>query len=121
VRALLSEALGYRYIDIRYSLPLHLDKSPTDPQVTKARVEFVRDLAGDESITRRHVWSVTDHRLPPEIMGTLKGAAVGCAVYVRSQDGLLERGSEVWGIPLRKCSNCATSLTGLSLPLTGRC
>jgi transcriptional regulator with XRE-family HTH domain len=102
IGALLADALGYGYIDIRYSLPLPLDKSPTDPQVTKARVDFVRDLAGDESITRRHVWSVTDHRLLPEIMGTLKGAAVGCAVYVRSQDRLLERGSEVWGIPFEE-------------------
>jgi hypothetical protein len=99
IGALLADALGYGYIDIRYSLPLPLDKSPTDPQVTKARVEFVSDLAGDESMTRRHVWSVTDHRLLPEITGTLKRAAVGCAVYVRSQDRLLERGSEVWGIP----------------------
>lgn len=99
IGALLADALGYGYIDIRYSLPLPLDKSPTDPQVTKARVEFVRDLAGDESITRRNVWSLADHRLLPEIMGTLKDAAVGCAVYVRSQDRLLARGSEVWGIP----------------------
>jgi hypothetical protein len=67
--------------------------------VTKARVEFVKDLAGDESITRRNVWSLADHRLLPEIMGTLKDAAVGCAIYVRSQDRLLARGSEVWGIP----------------------
>jgi transcriptional regulator with XRE-family HTH domain len=102
VGALLADALGYGYIDIRYSLPLPLDKSPADPQVTKARVEFVRDLADDESATWRNVWSLTDHRLLPEIMDTLKGAAVGCAVYVRSQDRLLERGSEVWGIPLEE-------------------
>jgi len=102
VGALLADALGYGYIDIRYSLPLPLDKSPADPQVTKARVEFVRDLADDESITWRNVWSLTDHRLLPEIMDTLKGAAVGCAVYVRSQDRLLARGSEVWGIPLEE-------------------
>ena len=100
VGALLADALGYGYIDIRYNLPLPLDKSLVDPQVTKARVEFVRDLADDESITRRHVWSLTDHRLLPEIMDTLSGAAVGCAIYVRSQDQLLARGGEVWGIPL---------------------
>jgi transcriptional regulator with XRE-family HTH domain len=99
IGALLADALGYGYIDIRYSVPLPLDKSPTDPQVTKARVEFVSDLAGDESITRRKVWSLADHRLLPEIMGTLKGAAVGCAIYIRSEDRLLARGAEVWGIP----------------------
>jgi transcriptional regulator with XRE-family HTH domain len=99
IGALLADALGYGYIDIRYSLPMPLDKSPTDPQVTKARVEFVSDLARDESITRRNVWSLADHRLLPEIMGTLKGAAVGCAVYVRSEDRLLARGGEVWGVP----------------------
>jgi hypothetical protein len=35
----------------------------------------------------------------PKITDTLKDAAVGCAVYVRSQDRLLMRGSEVWDIP----------------------
>ena len=99
IGALLADALGYGYIDVRYSLPLALDRTPTDPHVTEARVEFVRDLAGDESATRRNIWSVTDHRVLPEITGTLKDAAVGCAVYVRSQDRLLKRGSEVWDIP----------------------
>ena len=99
IGALLADALGYGYIDIRYSLPLPLDRSPTDPQVTHARVEFVSDLASDESATRRNIWSVTDHRVLPEITGTLKDAAVGCAVYVRSQDRLLRRGGEVWDIP----------------------
>jgi hypothetical protein len=33
-------------------------------------------------------------------MKTLEDAAVGCAVYVRSEDRLLARGSEIWGIPL---------------------
>lgn len=99
IGALLADALGYGYIDIRYSLPLALDWTPADPHVTEARVEFVRDLAADESATRRNIWSVTDHRVLPEITGTLKDAAVGCAVYVRSQDRLLRRGSEVWDIP----------------------
>jgi transcriptional regulator with XRE-family HTH domain len=99
IGALLADALGYGYIDIRYSLPLPLDRTPTDPQVTRERVEFVRDLAGDESATRQHVWSVTDHRVLPEITETLKDAAVGCAIYVRSEDRLLRRGSEVWDIP----------------------
>lgn len=100
IGALLADALGYGNIDIRYSLPLPLDKNPADPIVTQERVKFVRDLAGDESITRRNVWSLADHRLLPEIIDTLKDAAVGCAVYVRSGDRLLTRGSEVWGIPL---------------------
>jgi transcriptional regulator with XRE-family HTH domain len=113
IGALLADALGYGYIDIRYSLPLPLDKSPTDPQATKARVEFVSDLAGDESITKRNVWSLTDHRLLPEIMGTLTGAAVGCAVYVRSQDRLLARGSEVWGIPFAEMLQLRSILDGL--------
>lgn len=29
-------------------------------------------------------------------------APVGCAVYVRSEDHLLERGSEVWGVPMEE-------------------
>jgi hypothetical protein len=33
-------------------------------------------------------------------MPKLKDAPVGCAVYVRSEDHLLERGSEVWGVPM---------------------
>jgi hypothetical protein len=113
IGALLADALGYGYIDIRYSLPLPLDKSPTDPQVTKARVDFVRDLAGNESITRRNLWSLADHRLLPEIMGTLKDAAVGCAVYVRSQDRFLARGSEVWGIPFEEMLQLRTTMDRL--------
>lgn len=100
IGALLADALGYGYLDVRYSVPLPLDRTPTDPLVTEARVEFARNLAGDESITRRNVWSLTDHRVLPAIMKTLEDAAVGCAVYVRSEDRLLARGSEIWGIPL---------------------
>ncbi len=113
IGALLADALGYGYIDIRYSLPLPLDKSPTDPQVTKARVEFVSDLARDESITRRNVWSLADHRLLPEIMETLKGAAVGCAIYVRSEDRLLARGGEVWGVPFDEMLQLRGIIDGL--------
>jgi transcriptional regulator with XRE-family HTH domain len=100
IGALLADALGYGYIDIRYSVPLPLDGIPTDPVVTEARVEFARHLAGDEHATRRNVWSLIDHRVLPEIMPKLKDAPVGCAVYVRSEDHLLERGSEVWGVPM---------------------
>lgn len=98
IGALLGDALGYGYIDIRYSLPLPLDMTPADPHVTESRVEFVKDLADNESATWRNIWSVTDHRVLPAITDTLKEAAVGCAVYVRSQDRLLRRGSEVWDI-----------------------
>jgi hypothetical protein len=99
IGALLADALGYGYIDIRYSVPLSLDRTPTDPLVTEARVEFSRHLAANESSTRRNVWSLTDHRVLPEIMPTLKEAPVGCAVYVRSEDRLLARGGEVWNVP----------------------
>jgi hypothetical protein len=99
IGALLADALGYGYIDIRYSVPLSLDRTPTDPIVTEERVEFARHLATDESITRRNVWSLTDHRVLSEIMATLKEAPVGCAVYVRSEDSLLARGGEVWNVP----------------------
>jgi hypothetical protein len=53
-------------------------------------------------MTWRNVWSLADHRLLPEIIDTLKGAAVGCGIYVRSQDRLLARGCEVWGVPLEE-------------------
>lgn len=100
IGALLADALGYGYVDIRYSVPLPLDRTPTDPVVTAARIDFARNLAEDESTTHRNVWSLTDHRVLPEILRTLEHGAVGCAVYVRSEDRLLARGSEVWGIPL---------------------
>lgn len=99
IGALLSDALGYGYIDVRYSVPLPLDRAPTDPEVTYSRVEFSRHLCIDESLVRHNVWSLTDHRVLPQIMLDLKEAPVGCAVYVRSEDQLLERGSEVWGVP----------------------
>lgn len=113
IGALLADALGYGYIDIRYSVPMPLDKTPTDSLVTRARIEFVRDLTGDESVTWRNVWSLADHRLLPEVIDTLKGAAVGCAIYVRSQDRLLARGSEVWGIPLEEMIQLRTMLDEL--------
>jgi transcriptional regulator with XRE-family HTH domain len=112
IGALLADALGYGYIDIRYSLPLPLDTTPTDPRVTRARVEFVQDLASDEAATRRHVWSLADHRLLPEVMDTLQEAAAGCAVYVRSEDHLLARGSEVWGVPLVEMRQLRSMLDG---------
>jgi len=113
IGALLADALGYGYIDIRYSVPLSLDKTPTDPEVTEARLEFARLLSANESVTRRNVWSLTDHRVLPEIMSALKGAPVGCAVYVRSEDHLLERGGEVWNVLPDEMRELRAMLDGL--------
>ena len=99
IGALLADALGYGYIDVRYSVPLSLDRTPAEPEVIEARLEFARHLSANESVIRRNVWSLTDHRVLPEIMSDLKNAPVGCAVYVRSEDELLERGAEVWNVP----------------------
>jgi hypothetical protein len=46
-------------------------------------------------------------------MPALEAAAVGCAVYVRSDERLLARGSEVWGIPFDEMLNLCTMLDGL--------
>jgi transcriptional regulator with XRE-family HTH domain len=100
IGALLADALGYGYIDVRYSVPLPLDSTPTDPGNTDSRVEFFRNLVADESLVRHNVWSLTDHRVIPQIVLDLKEGPVGCAIYVRSGDHLLERGSQVWGVPL---------------------
>lgn len=99
IGALLADALGYGYIDVRYSVPLSLDRTPADPEVIGARLEFARHLSDNESAIRRNVWSLTDQRVLPEIMSGLETAPVGCAVYVRSEDELLERGAEVWNVP----------------------
>lgn len=99
IGALLADALGYGYIDVRYSVPLSLDRTPADPEVIGARLEFARHLSDNESAIRRNVWSLTDQRVLPEIMSDLETAPVGCAVYVRSEDELLERGAEVWNVP----------------------
>jgi transcriptional regulator with XRE-family HTH domain len=76
IGALLADALGYGYIDVRYSVPLSLDKTPTDPEVTEARLEFARQLSADESMIKRNVWSLTDHRVLPKMMSALKDAPV---------------------------------------------
>jgi transcriptional regulator with XRE-family HTH domain len=98
IGALLADALGYGYIDIRYSVPLSLDKTSADAEVTEARLEFARQLSANESATRRNVWSLTDHRVLPELVTALPSAPVGCAIYVRSEDHLLARGAEIWGV-----------------------
>jgi hypothetical protein len=113
IGALLADALGYGYIDIRYSVPLSLDRTPADPVVTEARIDFARHLVANESITRRNVWSLTDHRVLPEIMPALKEAPVGCAVYVRSENRLLARGGEVWNVLCDEMHELRSMLDGL--------
>lgn len=102
IGALLADGLGYGYIDVRYSVPLPLDRTPTDAIVTESRVEFARYISSQESVTRRNVWSLIDHRVLSEIMLNLKEAPIGCAVYVRSDNRLLERGGQVWNVPLNE-------------------
>jgi hypothetical protein len=102
IGAVLADALGYGYIDLRYSVPVPLDRDPADPLMVQARIDFARELAADESITGRHVWCLTDHRVLSATTQTLENAGVGCAIYVRSEDGLLARGSEVWGVPFEE-------------------
>jgi hypothetical protein len=46
------------------------------------------------------VWPVTDHRIIPVVARSLGAADVACAVYIRSGDALLNRGSQVWGVSL---------------------
>ena len=100
IGALLADALGYGYLDVRYSVPTPLDLDPADPEVTAARIRFVRRLTADGAATRKHVWSVADHRVLPAVASHLAEADVACAVYVRSGDRLLARGAEIWNVPL---------------------
>lgn len=113
VGALLADALGYGYLDVRYSVPLPLDRAPTDPVVTAARIQFTQDLASDEHLTRMHVWSVTDHRVLPAVVPGLADADVACAIYVRSDDRLLSRGGEVWNIPIEEMRRLRVMLDDL--------
>lgn len=113
IGAILADALGYGYLDLRYSVPLSLDRSPADPVVIDALIDFAKDIALNESRTRRYVWSLTDHRVLPAIMPTLRAAAVGCAVYIRSEDRLLERGAQIWNIPQRDAHALRAMLDGL--------
>jgi hypothetical protein len=113
IGALLADALGYGYMDLRYSVPMGLDVDPGHPLMTQTRIDFVRDLACDELLTRRHVWSLTDHRVLPETIQMLESAGVGCAVYVRSEDRLLARGSEIWGVPVNEMAEIRSMLDTL--------
>jgi len=100
IGALIADALGYGYLDVRYSVPMPLDLAPDDAAVTAARIGFIRSLTADDAATRKHVWSVTDHRVLPAMAGRLAEADVACAIYVRSGDRLLARGGEIWNVPL---------------------
>jgi transcriptional regulator with XRE-family HTH domain len=113
IGALLAEALGYGYLDVRYSVPMALDLDPADPEVTAARIRFVRTLTADGAATRKHVWSVADHRVLPAVAGHLAGADIACAVYVRSGDRLLARGGEIWNVPLEEMLELRATLDHL--------
>jgi hypothetical protein len=100
IGALLADALGYGYIDLRYSVPLQLDRSPDDPLLTAARVQFTRNLLADGELTYKHVWSIADQRVLPAVADSLADADVACVIYVRSGAYMLAQGSEVWGVPV---------------------
>lgn len=113
IGALIADALGYGYLDLRYSVPMPLDLAPADAAVTAARTEFARCLLADETATRKHVWSVADHRVLPAITGNLMEADVACAIYVRSGDRLLARGGEIWNVPLAEMLELRAALDRL--------
>jgi hypothetical protein len=113
IGALLADALGYGYLDVRYSVPTPLDLDPADPAVTTARTQFVCELAANETATLKHVWSVADHRVLPGVIGALIEADVACVIYVRSDDRLLARGSEIWNVPPEEMRRLRTTLDGL--------
>ena len=78
IGALLADALGYGYLDVRYSAPMPLDLAPDDPAVTAARIAFIGALTADDAATRKHVRSVTDHRVLPAVTASLAGG-IACA------------------------------------------
>ena len=80
IGALLADALGYGYLDVRYSAPMPLDLAPDDPAVTAARIGFIGALTADDAVTRKHVWSVTDHRVLPAVTASLAEADVACVI-----------------------------------------
>ncbi|XAS78299.1 hypothetical protein V3G39_17875 (plasmid) [Dermatophilaceae bacterium Sec6.4] len=98
VGALIAESLGYGYHDLRYSVSPPLDRAPTDPYVTEARIRYTKTLLRDERLTTKYVSSITDHRVIPNVIDELRESDIACVIYIRSQDRLLERGAEVWGI-----------------------
>ena len=114
IGALLADALGYGYLDVRYSAPMPLDLAPDDPAVTAARIGFIGALTADDAATRKHVWSVTDHRVLPAVTASLAGADIACVIYVRSGDRLLARGGEIWNVPLEEMIRLRATLDDLA-------
>ena len=114
IGALLADALGYGYLDVRYSAPMPLDLAPDDPAVTAARIGFIGALTADDAVTRKHVWSVTDHRVLPAVTASLAEADVACVIYVRSGDRLLARGGEIWNVPLEEMIRLRATLDDLA-------
>lgn len=107
-------ALGYGYLDVRYSVPMPLDLAPADQAVTAARTQFLHALAADGAATHRHVWSVTDHRILPALAGRLAEADIACVIYVRSGDRLLARGGEIWNVPWEEMLRLRATLDRLA-------
>lgn len=68
----------------------------------------------DGAATRKHVWSVADHRVLPAVASHLAEADVACAVYVRSGDRLLARGAEIWNVPLAEMVQLRAALDDLT-------
>jgi transcriptional regulator with XRE-family HTH domain len=114
IGALIADALGYGYLDVRYSVPMPLDLAPADHAVTAARTQFLHGLAADGAATHRHVWSVTDHRVLPAMAGPLAEADIACVIYVRSGDRLLARGGEIWNVPWEEMLRLRASLDRLA-------
>ena len=114
IGALIADALGYGYLDVRYSVPMPLDLAPADPAVTAARAQFLRALAADGAASHKHVWSVTDHRVLPAITEGLAEADVACVIYVRSGDRLLARGGEIWNVPWEEMLRLRATLDRLA-------
>lgn len=114
IGALIADALGYGYLDVRYSVPMPLDLAPADHAVTAARTQFLHALAADGAATRRHVWSVTDHRILPAMAGRLAEADIACVIYVRSGDRLLARGGEIWNVPWEEMLQLRATLDRLA-------
>jgi len=113
IGAVIADALGYGYLDVRYSVPTPLDLDPADPAVTTARTRFVRELAANGNATYKHVWSVADHRVLPAVADNLLGADIACVIYVRSGDRLLARGGEIWNVPMQEMLQLRATLDSL--------
>jgi transcriptional regulator with XRE-family HTH domain len=113
IGAVIADALGYGYLDVRYSVSTPLDLDPTDPAVTTARTKFIRELAANGNATYKHVWSIADHRVLPAVADNLISTDIACVIYVRSGDRLLARGGEIWNVPMQEMLQLRTALDSL--------